>query len=135
MQDIFFRSDNKAGPFSCVKDFNDRVQFWALNWLPMSQRPPDPWRALLSDSSNICFSHGDLHLENIMIGGVPGLRKVSGLVDWGQSGWYPEYWEYCKMALLTSNHDWYNHGWLSRVLKSYDSEFDAFANYWSWKVP
>lgn len=22
--------------------------------------------------------------------------KVAAIIDWGQAGWYPTYWEYCK---------------------------------------
>lgn len=24
--------------------------------------------------------------------------KVVSIIDWHQSGWYPDYWEYCKAA-------------------------------------
>nr|POF13696.1 hypothetical protein CFP56_02719 [Quercus suber] len=133
IQDIFFHADAKAGPFCSVRDFNDRFQFWAMSWLPVAQRPPDPLRALLPDTSEVCFSHADLHFDNILISGPPGSRSVAAVVDWGMSGWYPEYWEYCKMLLLTGHHERWSDDWLPRVLKPYDEEYDAFVNYWQWR--
>lgn len=133
VQDLFFQSDLHAGPFSCVKEFNDRLQFWAANWLPVSQRPPDPFRPLLPDTSSICFSHADLHLGNIIVSGRPGSRSIAAIVDWGMSGWYPEYWEYCKMILGTGNRGYGSEEWLPRVLKVYDMEYEAFVNYWQWR--
>lgn len=43
----------------------------------------------------VLFTHNDLVGVNIMLsfGSKP---RVSGVIDWGQSGWYPAYWEYCK---------------------------------------
>lgn len=120
-----------AGPFHTVKEFNDRFQFWALSWLPLSQRPPDPFRSLLTDASDVFFSHSDLHLDNILIAGEPGSRSIAAIADWGMSGWYPEYWEYCKMLLGTGDCEFDTEGWLTTVLrKSYDEEWAAFVNYW-----
>ncbi len=48
-------------------------------------------------------THGDLHPRNIMVAWYGDPRttiKVTGLIDWQVSGWYPEYWEYVK-ALST----------------------------------
>ena len=133
IQDIFFHADMKAGPFSYVKEFNDRFQFWAMDWLPLSQRPPDPFRALLPDTSNTCFSHADLCLDNIMVCGQPGSRSVAAIIDWGMRGWYPEYWEYCKLLFRTGNYEFWAEGWLPKVLKLYDMEYDAFVTYWQWR--
>lgn len=55
-------------------------------------------RSRLRDDHRIVLTHGDLHPRNIMV--VDGL-KITGLIDWEMSGWYPEYWEYLK-ALNTS---------------------------------
>ena len=52
----------------------------------MEQRFPDPVRNLLPDDAAICFSHADLHLDNIMIAGESGSRRIVGVVDWGQAG-------------------------------------------------
>lgn len=48
----------------------------------------------------IVFTHGDLHMKNIMLvpaGSLPdsGGRKFDiAIIDWQAAGWYPEYWEY-----------------------------------------
>lgn len=96
----------------------------------MAQRPFDPYRSLLLDTYSICFSHADLHLDNIMISGEPGSRSITAIVDWGMSGWYPEYWEYCKMMLGAGCHAFEEEGRLAEVLNAYDLEYDAFVNYW-----
>lgn len=41
------------------------------------------------------FTHSDLCPPNILLS--PGSNpQVTAIVDFGQSGWYPWYWEYCK---------------------------------------
>jgi aminoglycoside phosphotransferase (APT) family kinase protein len=41
----------------------------------------------------IVFTHGDLNPRNIL--GENG--KITGIVDWENAGFFPEYWEYTKM--------------------------------------
>ena len=130
VQDIYFQSDTGAGPFSTVQEFNDRLQFYAMHWLPMNHRPSDPYRSLLLDTYRIYFSHADLHLDNVLVSGSPGERSVAAIIDWGMSGWYPEYWEYCKMLFGVANLAFYKEGWLPAVLEEYDLEHDAFVSYW-----
>ncbi|KAI0534413.1 hypothetical protein GGR58DRAFT_483047 [Xylaria digitata] len=55
-------------------------------------RPPDPYQPLLPDTCSIYFNHGDLNLESIIIPNPLDPRRVIGIVDWEQVGWYPEYW-------------------------------------------
>jgi len=40
----------------------------------------------------IYFTHGDLNMGNILMDN----GAVTGIVDWENAGWYPEYWEYTK---------------------------------------
>ncbi|RSM14091.1 hypothetical protein CDV31_005553 [Fusarium ambrosium] len=49
----------------------------------------------ISDDTPIVFTHNDLCPPNILLSRGPN-PKVVGILDWGQSGWYPSYWEYCK---------------------------------------
>ncbi|KAJ3509266.1 hypothetical protein NLJ89_g5317 [Agrocybe chaxingu] len=48
--------------------------------------------------SPIVFTHGDLSFSNIMITprSAPGPARVLAIIDWEQSGWMPDFWEYCK---------------------------------------
>ena len=41
---------------------------------------------------DIVFTHGDLNPRNILTEN----GKVTGIVDWENAGWFPEYWEYTK---------------------------------------
>lgn len=41
------------------------------------------------------FTHNDLRPPNILLSQGPNPR-VTAILDFGQSGWYPWYWEYCK---------------------------------------
>ncbi|TFK58438.1 kinase-like protein [Pluteus cervinus] len=58
----------------------------------------------------VCFTHGDLLPKNIMVEG----STITAIIDWSTAGFYPSFWEYCRM------HDPYfmTPGWkhiLSRV--------------------
>jgi len=45
-------------------------------------------------SSRSVFTHTDLNPKNIMVDGA----KITGILDWETSGWYPEYWESLNMG-------------------------------------
>ncbi|GAQ10346.1 hypothetical protein ALT_7667 [Aspergillus lentulus] len=56
----------------------------------------------ISSEVPIVFTHNDLLPPNIIIS--PGRDpKVAAIIDWGQAGWYPAYWEYCKARWITLN--------------------------------
>jgi thiamine kinase-like enzyme len=104
--------------------------------MPMAERPPDPYRDLLADDVDICFTHGDLNLRNIMIDGAPGAVKISAIIDWEQAGWYPAYWEYCKSLIAVPyDHEWRDSGWSDTVMYRYEDEWIAFSEYWMWRQP
>ncbi|EFR01632.1 hypothetical protein MGYG_04634 [Nannizzia gypsea CBS 118893] len=42
----------------------------------------------------ICFTDSDLNLSNRLLQG----GKLSGLIDWKNAGFKPEYWEYTRTA-------------------------------------
>ena len=48
---------------------------------------------------DIVFTHGDLNMRNILA--VNG--KITGIVDWENAGWFPEYWEYTKAHYTVRN--------------------------------
>lgn len=63
---------------------------------------PGAWEAFhkayhidISGPGAIVFTHNDLCPPNILISKGPNPR-VTAIIDFGQSGWYPWYWEYCK---------------------------------------
>jgi hypothetical protein len=118
-----------AGPFFSLKDFNDNVQFLAFGRWPEFK---DPWRCLLPDSgSRVYFTHSDLHAGNLIISGEVGSRRLASIVDWEFAGWYPEWWEFCKMRLLEDRE-----GWADGVFQlTYENEWNAFVEYWSARAP
>jgi hypothetical protein len=136
VQDMYFGLDKRAGPFSSINAFNDWVQLVALPRIPLSERPPKPYRELLPGTGSIYFSHGDLNRTNIIISGTPGSQRIVGMVDWGQAGWYPEYWEYCK-ALVAEPYEeeWRAAKWVDIALQCYPDEWTAFGEYWMWRRP
>lgn len=70
---------------------------------------PDPYRELLPDDAEIVFTHADLHPSNIMVN-PDSPSTIMALIDWEQSGWYPDYWEFCKAEYTTEyGSDWNNH--------------------------
>ena len=91
--------------------FQDETQFnaYLIDDLPLDEEA----RKLLSKSHgvkhDIVFTHADLSLRNIL---VDGNGKLSGIVDWECSGWYPEYWEYTKAHFSVR----YTIRWISDVI-------------------
>jgi hypothetical protein len=49
---------------------------------------------LLPRSSTSVFTHGDLAPRNII---VDDQCRITGVLDWESSGWFPDYWEYAQM--------------------------------------
>ncbi|KAH6612114.1 phosphotransferase enzyme family protein-like protein [Boeremia exigua] len=95
--DIIFEStcSPTAGPFLSVSEFHD---YFTSSFGPRKHnrnRPPHPYRHFLPDDVPIAFTHADLHPSNILVstGSTP---RITAIIDWHQSGWYPAYWEYCK---------------------------------------
>ncbi|KAF4823484.1 hypothetical protein CGCTS75_v010321 [Colletotrichum tropicale] len=53
----------------------------------------------IDNKKEVLFTHADLLPSNIML--TPGLLpRVAAINDWEQTGWYPEYWEYCKVKRM-----------------------------------
>lgn len=72
---------NLAGPFQLEADFNKcLVKRKSLE------------SAVHGRSHSIYFTHADLRPSNVLM----NAGKLSGLVDFGCAGFFPEYWEYTK---------------------------------------
>ena len=88
----------------------------------------DPYRHMVPDDAAIVFTHADLHPTNIMVD-AEDPSKIVAVIDWGQSGWWPDYWEFCK-AQWTSEYgdDWHQH--LVKYLEAPDEVTqDGFESY------
>ncbi|KAI9848150.1 MAG: hypothetical protein M1837_000824 [Sclerophora amabilis] len=73
-----------AGPFNSETDFNDCL----TERLELKAAVADTHER----SHKIYFAHADLNLSNILV----RTGTLSGLVDFGCAGFYPEYWEFTK---------------------------------------
>ena len=72
-------------------------------------------------SERFVFTHGDLHSENIHVRSVKDSRgmsvwELSGILDWGRSGFYPEYMEYA-IAMKTGPYRPYWQKVMKKVMK------------------
>ncbi|KAL2754567.1 hypothetical protein ACRALDRAFT_1076220 [Sodiomyces alcalophilus JCM 7366] len=137
VQDRFFRFDYEHGPFPTIKSFND----WLLAAAIRQRTQPGegatgPYREFFSDTGNIYLTHGDLTLGNIIVSSKQGAYHITGIIDWEQAGWYPEYWEYCKLLYgVEYHHEWRSEGWADKVMEPFEDEFIAFAEYCVWRSP
>ncbi|PPQ77914.1 hypothetical protein CVT26_005169 [Gymnopilus dilepis] len=50
----------------------------------------------------LCFTHGDLAIHNLLIEN----GRLSGMVDFENSGWFPEYWEYATALYCKLENRW-----------------------------
>ncbi|KAK9425948.1 putative Kinase-like domain-containing protein [Seiridium unicorne] len=99
VQDRFFQVDCEDGPFTSIKSFNDWLFAAATRTRPGPEGVTGPYRDLLSDTGSIYFTHGDLTLGNIIVSSMANPRRILGVVDWEQAGWYPAYWEYLAFKM------------------------------------
>ncbi|QPH04155.1 hypothetical protein C2857_000930 [Epichloe festucae Fl1] len=93
------------GPFVNEDEFNDNLRCGALP------------NVAHSSGHRIVFTHGDLNMRNIMMHN----GRLSGIIDWETSGWYPDYWDYTKAHFITKLH--------RRWLKIVDAVFPRLGNF------
>lgn len=85
-------------------------------------------RNMLPDDMRIIFTHSDLHRSNIIIR-TEGPPCIAAVVDWHQSGWLPEYWEFCKARWTADIGDEWQAEYLPKFLEPYEcyDYWDYFA--------
>ncbi|KAL1875754.1 hypothetical protein VTK73DRAFT_9815 [Phialemonium thermophilum] len=93
------------GPFVNEDEFNKTLQTPALPGV------------VHRSGHKIVLTHGDLNMRNVLMYN----GRLSGIVDWENSGWYPEYWDYTKARYVTKLH--------MRWLKIVDEVFKEFGNF------
>lgn len=105
-----FQTSQPAGPFTNVPAFNDWLATLKSRAPPGRNVDPGPWRSGLLDDIPIVFTHADLHRSNIMVSqDANGIPRITAIIDWHQSGWYPASWEFYKTRLtckLPGNDQW-----------------------------
>ncbi len=84
-----YRIDSEpVGPFVDEKAFNEFLMVGALPGL------------MHKDGHKIVYTHGDLNMRNILM--KDGM--ITGIVDWENAGWFPEYWEFGKCYFSVTIH-------------------------------
>ncbi|KAK0763918.1 hypothetical protein N5P37_003308 [Trichoderma harzianum] len=93
---------HECGPFETEREFNSYIMEDITSTTPNMLRRYA--RHALSHNHEIVFTHGDIAPRNIIIGED---KKVAAIIDWEESGWYPEHWEYMKaFQYLEPMMDW-----------------------------
>ncbi|EGY14261.1 uncharacterized protein VDAG_05425 [Verticillium dahliae VdLs.17] len=82
------------------KAFNEFLLSALYEHVPLLVR--EAFSRRLRTNHRIVLSHCDLTPRNILVHD----GKIKGLIDWEDSGWYPEYWEYVKFFQRTADKDW-----------------------------
>ncbi|KAK7687307.1 hypothetical protein QCA50_009812 [Cerrena zonata] len=123
---IFTETALTGGPFQSTHELNDFLARMCL----MKRKGYDPkapishpeYRSQLPDDGPITFTHSDLHPSNIMVSGPDdGPPRILAIIDWQQSGWYPSYWEWCKLAwCVPYEGEWYTE-YLPQILTPEDA--------------
>ena len=62
---------------------------------PIARAYAEERLAHLAGPAEVRFTHGDLVPKNIMVS-ADGTR-ITGIIDWGNAGYYPDYWERARM--------------------------------------
>ncbi|KAG4443298.1 hypothetical protein IFR05_001242 [Cadophora sp. M221] len=110
----------RFGPFKSIADFHkfvrrgDPMDLWAFDKNVTNAHSK-------SDSYVTKFTHADMSPENILVKN----GKITGIIDWEFSGWFPEYWEYTKMYFgwRPYREDFYHE--MDKVLTTYPEELAA----------
>ncbi|KAI0394956.1 kinase-like domain-containing protein [Xylariaceae sp. FL0594] len=93
------------GPFADEDEFNNTLQIGALPGVSHT------------GGHSIVLTHGDLNMRNVLIHN----GRLSGIGDWENAGWYPEYWDYTKAHFATKTH--------RRWLEVIEEVFEKFGDY------
>jgi serine/threonine protein kinase len=102
--DTMFRAGHESkGPFKNVDEMHDNILQRYNNRWSRGTIWTEYTRRMYKENAGraIVFTHGDLSPGNIMVES----GRISGIIDWEQAGWYPEYWEYVK-AMAGSIDTW-----------------------------
>ncbi|RYP79237.1 hypothetical protein DL769_003060 [Monosporascus sp. CRB-8-3] len=122
----FDNGRGEYGPFASEAEFNSGIT------RALRKSKPYDWVEFYCDiweevmvGHEIVLTHNDLDPRNILVQG----SNVVALLDWELSGYYPEYWEYCKAMRRP---DWES-GWikdraLEKIIQPYRKEMAVIWN-------
>ncbi|KAF9630101.1 hypothetical protein BFW01_g282 [Lasiodiplodia theobromae] len=101
------------GPFKTEDELNEGMILRMAEFIPQASQTL--MRTLMSTTlrgHKATFTHGDLQPKNIIVRRTGTKDDGSGMfeikiIDWENSGWYPEYWEFCNATIGgSSKADW-----------------------------
>ncbi|KAK7681484.1 hypothetical protein QCA50_015576 [Cerrena zonata] len=114
VRDSRITSSGPVGPFADEANFNDYLVQAAEVFMDETTIPGI--RARMREDHRIVFTHGDLAPRNIIVKD----GKVMALIDWEQSGWYPEHWELVKAMWCPMGKD--DLSWDNRIIAMFSEE-------------
>ncbi|KAI0048685.1 kinase-like protein [Auriscalpium vulgare] len=82
---IYGNFEDLGGPYPSIEACYETI---CLEYMKASHERPDLVKALEDDP--IVWVHGDLRMQNILVGED---GRLSGIVDWEDSGWLPRQWQ------------------------------------------
>ncbi|KAI1962405.1 hypothetical protein LOZ58_002746 [Ophidiomyces ophidiicola] len=88
-----------------------------------------PLSLLYDKEHEICFTHSDLHLSNLLLEN----GKLSGIVDWENAGFKPEYWDYTKAVWGFMSNERFARQMRLAFDKNYEDELEAERLLWRLK--
>ncbi|KAK8043485.1 Aminoglycoside phosphotransferase [Apiospora rasikravindrae] len=119
---FFCASPWSYGPYQTEEEFNEGLcQAWSKD-----REDEEAFTLLLCQMQrttmhghDIVMTHNDFAPRNILVRG----STVVAILDWEYSGFYPEYWEYCKSLWRPCwDSAWIKDGLVERVLDPYYKE-------------
>jgi aminoglycoside phosphotransferase (APT) family kinase protein len=85
----------RLGPFPDIESFYQHI-LWKVKMIAGESKASLLLEKLESlkftHLPSVVFTHSDLAPRNIILSN----NRVSGIIDWEQSGWWPYWWEYVK---------------------------------------
>ena len=122
----FYSEKEDYGPYETEQEFNKGVVSLMKKQGPYTgiEWRCDVWTEVMKDHQ-VVLTHNDFDPRNIIVQGT----KVAAILDWEFSGFFPEYWEYCKAV---SRPDW-EHPWsrsraIDQIITPYYKEISVFWN-------
>jgi hypothetical protein len=120
----FYGDDDVYGPYHSEDEFNNGIAI-----LMKKQGPYTfiEWHCVVwtntMKSHDIVLTHNDFDPRNILVQGT----KVVSILDWEFSGYYPEYWEYCKAVSCPDwEHPWSQSHAVDQIMQPYYKEIAVF---------
>lgn len=117
IRDTRIYADFTAPSCQDEKEFNEYLIKALLPGTPPAMR--QAFSLQLQTNHRVVFTHGHLIPKNIIVRD----GRIVGLFDWGEAGWYPEYWEYVKFfqRMGSDVEDWWDYA-DDIFLESYPNE-------------